>query len=68
MHAGGSRLAVIGDVHGDYGARDEGAFSALQADIVCIVGDIGEEDLELVQLMSQISLPKAVILGNHDGW
>lgn len=69
MHAaGGSRLAIIGDVHGCFGARDEGALEALHADIVCIVGDVGEENLQLVQLLSQLPLPKAAILGNHDGW
>ncbi|KAK9831584.1 hypothetical protein WJX74_001323 [Apatococcus lobatus] len=35
---------------------------------LAIIGDIGEENLALAQLMSQIPQPKAVILGNHDGW
>ena len=65
---GGSRLAIIGDIHGWYGAHDPAALTALQADITCIVGDIGEENLDLVTLISELPVPKAVILGNHDGW
>ena len=65
---GGTRLAVIGDVHGWYNEHDPAAMAALQADVACIVGDFGEEDLALVKLIAQLPMPKAVILGNHDGW
>jgi hypothetical protein len=31
-------------------------------------GDFGEENVELVQDISNLDFPKAVILGNHDAW
>lgn len=35
---------------------------------VCLVGDFGEEDVNLVRRIKEVDLPKAVILGNHDAW
>lgn len=37
-------------------------------DLVAFVGDLGDEDVELVQEVSAIAAEKAVILGNHDAW
>ncbi|KAG6523094.1 hypothetical protein ZIOFF_012947 [Zingiber officinale] len=31
-------------------------------------GDFGYENVELVRSISNLKLPKAVILGNHDSW
>jgi uncharacterized protein (TIGR04168 family) len=33
-----------------------------------LVGDFGNESVEVVRSIAQLSLPKAVILGNHDAW
>ncbi len=65
---GGTRIAVIGDVHGEYDEHDPAAIAALQADVACIVGDFGEEVLDLVKVIANLPMPKAVILGNHDAW
>ncbi|XP_042465603.1 uncharacterized protein LOC122048060 [Zingiber officinale] len=39
-----------------------------QADWVLFIGDFGYENVELVRSISNLKLPKAVILGNHDSW
>ena len=44
------------------------AVEGLGADVVLFVGDIGNEDVELVRMISRIRTPMAVILGNHDCW
>ena len=31
-------------------------------------GDFGEEAISLVKQIAQVTVPKAVILGNHDAW
>jgi hypothetical protein len=33
-----------------------------------LLGDFGEENLEVVQSVANIEFAKAVILGNHDCW
>ena len=67
-NAGTVRLAVVGDVHGKWHAADVVALQHLEADCALFVGDIGEEDLELVGAIADMDHPKAVILGNHDAW
>ncbi|KAH9567135.1 hypothetical protein CY35_03G015300 [Sphagnum magellanicum] len=37
-------------------------------DLVLFTGDFGEENVELVQDITNLEFPKAVILGNHDAW
>jgi len=63
------KIAIVGDVHGCWQApNEEQALKALGVDLVLLVGDFGNEDVPLVQQISELSLPKAVILGNHDAW
>lgn len=63
------RLAVVGDIHGQWGPADAAALRALEADAVLWVGDIGNEDVGLVQQIAELAVgQKAVILGNHDAW
>lgn len=62
------RLAVVGDVHGQWSERDEAALRWLGADMALFVGDFGEEVVELVGRVAALDVPKAVILGNHDTW
>lgn len=33
-----------------------------------VIGDFGEQNVELVQSVANLKFPKAVILGNHDAW
>lgn len=33
-----------------------------------ISGDFGNENVELVKTISNLNMPKAAILGNHDSW
>jgi uncharacterized protein (TIGR04168 family) len=62
------RIAIVGDVHDQWSANDAVTLHALGVDLVLFVGDFGNEAVEVVQLVSQLDLPKAVILGNHDAW
>ncbi len=62
------KIAVVGDVHDRWDAEDEKALQALGVDLVLLVGDFGNESVEVVRSIAALSLPKAVILGNHDAW
>lgn len=71
MQRGGGRkltLAVVGDVHSQWGADDETALAWLGADVAIFVGDFGEENVPLIQRIAALPQPKAVLLGNHDAW
>ena len=61
-------IAVIGDVHNSWDAQDERALRRLGVDLVLLVGDFGNESVGVVRAIADLSLPKAVILGNHDAW
>jgi uncharacterized protein (TIGR04168 family) len=61
-------IAVVGDVHDLWEAKDELALKHLGVDLVLFVGDFGNESVELVGQIAAIDIPKAVILGNHDAW
>lgn len=62
------RIAVIGDVHGCYDELDEVGLKFLSPDMTIFVGDMGEEDVELVELISRLNMDKLIMLGNHDAW
>lgn len=62
------KIAVVGDVHNQWDADDEIALSRLGVDLVLLVGDFGNESIEIVKQIAALSLPKAVVLGNHDAW
>ncbi|KAL6861145.1 hypothetical protein ACP4OV_016845 [Aristida adscensionis] len=70
--AGGRRLvriAVVGDVHNDWALEEDSqALHFLQPDLVLFTGDYGNENVQLVKSISDLQLPKAAILGNHDCW
>ena len=73
-------IAVVGDVHNQWEETDnyaQGYFvydsknyvlEQLKIDLVLFVGDFGNESVPIVRTISQLSLPKAVIMGNHDAW
>lgn len=61
-------IAIVGDVHDQWSDADNQALMALGIDLVLFVGDFGNEAVEIVRQVAAVSLPKAVILGNHDVW
>jgi len=65
---GGATLLVVGDVHNQWGREDERAIDFLNPDIVVFVGDIGNEDVDLIKQIGALKQRKAVVLGNHDAW
>ena len=60
------RLAIAGDLHGDWTCHDERLLDQLQPDALLFVGDLSDGDLRLVKAITRLQLPSAVILGNHD--
>ena len=60
------RVAIAGDLHGDWGTGDVDLIERLQPDALLFVGDLSDGDLRLVKSITQLSLPVAVLLGNHD--
>jgi uncharacterized protein (TIGR04168 family) len=66
--ASGIKIAIVGDVHNQWDADDEIALNHLKVDLVLLVGDFGNEAVEVVKQIAALPLPKAVVLGNHDAW
>jgi uncharacterized protein (TIGR04168 family) len=62
------KIAVVGDVHDRWDENDEIALRHLGIDLVLFVGDFGNESVGVVKAIAQVSLPKAIIFGNHDAW
>jgi uncharacterized protein (TIGR04168 family) len=62
------KIAVIGDVHDAWDADDELALRYLGVDLMLLVGDFGNESVEVVRSIAALNLPKAAVLGNHDAW
>ncbi len=60
------RLAIAGDLHGDWSCQDEYLLDRLRPDALLFVGDLSDGDLRLVKAITRLQLPCAVILGNHD--
>ena len=61
-------IAVVGDVHEQWEEADNSALEGLGVNLVLFVGDFGNESVPIVRKISQLSVPKAVIMGNHDAW
>ena len=62
------QVAVVGDVHDEWGTADAAALGALNVDLALFVGDFGNEAVSIVESVTQLPLPLAVSLGNHDAW
>lgn len=61
-------VAIVGDVHDQWSAADSRALESLEVDLALFVGDFGNEAIAIVRQIAAVSVPKAVILGNHDAW
>lgn len=61
-------IAVVGDVHDQWETADNDALEQLNIDLILFVGDFGNESVPVVRKISEVSAPKAVIMGNHDAW
>lgn len=63
-----TRIAVVGDIHDQWGPEDAIALRHLEIDLVLFVGDFGNEAVGVVEQIAALELPKAAIMGNHDAW
>lgn len=61
-------LTAIGDVHGSWRPADSAYLERSRPDLALFVGDLGDEDPEIVRRIADIDVEKAVMLGNHDAW
>lgn len=64
--AGNTRILFVGDVHDQWSDADVKAVEMLAPDCTVFVGDIGNENVELVTKIAHAPFEKAVLLGNHD--
>lgn len=62
------KIAVVGDVHDQWDSGDADALKHLGVDLILLVGDFGNESVQVVRAIASLDIPKAVILGNHDAW
>jgi len=60
------RLAIAGDLHGQWDGHDHAVLSRLSPDALLVVGDLSDGDARIPALLRQLPLPVACILGNHD--
>ncbi len=61
-------LTVVGDLHRWWRNADSVYLERSGPDLTLFVGDLGDEDVEMVQRIAALPVPKAVVLGNHDAW
>ena len=61
-------LLVIGDVHRIWRPADSAFVENGDHDLALFVGDLGDEDVSMVETIAKIDAKKAVMLGNHDAW
>lgn len=61
-------MTVVGDVHRWWRSADSTYLERSRPDLAMFVGDLGDEDVEIVRLVAELPIDKAVILGNHDAW
>lgn len=59
---------IVGDLHRHWRPADRDYLERSGQDLAMFVGDLGDEDVELVEEVAAIPVAKAVILGNHDAW
>ena len=60
------RIAIAGDLHGQWDGLDEEVLDALAPDALLVVGDLSDGQQLIPKRLTRLSLPMACILGNHD--
>ena len=60
------RLAIAGDLHGQWDQADATLLQILKPDALLVVGDLADGDVRLPRLLRELELPVACVLGNHD--
>jgi uncharacterized protein (TIGR04168 family) len=63
-----ANIMVVGDVHRFWRAFDVDYLVREKPALTMFVGDLGDEDVEFTRTISQVPVPKVVMLGNHDAW
>lgn len=61
-------LTIVGDVHRSWRSADAEFLVRSQPDLAMFVGDLGDEDVDMVREVARLPVPKVVMLGNHDAW
>jgi len=64
----GPHVLVVGDIHRSWRSEDALYLERGDQDLALFVGDLGDEDLQMVRAVAEVPVPKAVIFGNHDAW
>ena len=60
------RIAIAGDLHGDWDHSDHALLDCLAPDALLVVGDLSDGQQRIPALLRQLPMPVACILGNHD--
>lgn len=64
------KIALIGDLHGKWTARDNEFFNDAAYDLLLFVGDLGSgtlrNALSIIRLISEVRVPGLVLPGNND--
>ena len=60
------RIAIAGDLHGQWDSTDEALLHLLAPDAVLVVGDLSDGNSRIPARLAALDLPLACILGNHD--
>ena len=60
------RIAIAGDLHGQWDGLDEELLDLLRPDALMVVGDLSGGDQLIAARLGRLKLPMACVLGNHD--
>ena len=60
------QLAIAGDLHDQWDGRDEELLARIAPDGLLVVGDLSNGQERIPRALSQLRLPVACVLGNHD--
>lgn len=60
------RIAIAGDLHGQWDSTDELLLQLLAPDALLVVGDLSDGQVRIPARLAALPLPVACILGNHD--
>ena len=60
------RIAIAGDLHGQWDHTDEQLLEQLAPDALLVVGDLSDGNGRIPVRLAALPMPLACILGNHD--